>query len=219
MPSSVLPLMLCVFSFTTGEFVVAGILPDVAGDLAVSIPTTGLLVTAYATGMIVGGPLLTALTTRFARKRLLLALVAVGVAGNLASALAPDYAVLFAARVVSAFVVATFFAVAVVTATSMAAPGKQASTVAKLAFGMNLGMILGAPIGTVIGHSLGWRATFLAIAALTAIALAIDREAGAGPAAGHDRLCTRRAASVPRPRRAAGDRPLCGGQCRGPCRC
>lgn len=171
MPLNVLPLLLCVFSFTTGEFVAAGILPDMARDLGVSIPATGLLVTAYAIGMIVGGPLLTALTACFARKRLLIALVSVGVAGNLASALAPDYSVLFAARLGSAFVVATFFAVAVVTATSMAEPGKQASIVAKLALGMNLGMILGAPIGTLIGHNFGWRATFLGVAVFTAVAL------------------------------------------------
>jgi DHA1 family inner membrane transport protein len=170
---SVLSLMLCVFSITTGEFVLAGILPDVAGGLGVSIPAAGLLVTAYAIGMIAGGPLLTALTPRFPRKPLIVVLLVVAVAGNVASALAPTYAVLFAARVVTALVTATFFANAIVIATSMAPPGKQASTVSQLVFGMNLAMILGAPIGTFVGNTFGWRATFVSIAASTSLGLAL----------------------------------------------
>lgn len=165
----VLTLMLCVFGITTGEFVIAGILPEVAADLAVSIPAAGLLVTAYALGMIVGGPVLTALTARFARKPLISALLGVALAGNLASTLAPGYPVLFGARMISACVVATFFANAIVIAAASAPPDRQASTVAKLALGMNLAMILGAPLGTAIGHALGWRATF---AAITAVCLA-----------------------------------------------
>src|SRR5687767_11006926 len=99
-----LALLVCVFGVTTGEFVVAGILPAVAGDLDVSIPAAGLLVTAYALGMIVGGPLLTALTAGRPRKRLVLGLLVVAVIGNLLSALAPGYGVLFAARIVTALV-------------------------------------------------------------------------------------------------------------------
>lgn len=171
MPSSVFSLMLCVFGVTTGEFVIAGILPDIAGQLKVSIPAAGLLVTAYAIGMIVGGPLLTALTARFPRKPLIIVLLVVAVVGNLASALAPAYALLFAARVVTALVVSTFFANAIVIAASAAPPGKQASTVAKLAFGMNLAMILGAPIGTFIGTGFGWRSTFVAIALVCTLGL------------------------------------------------
>ncbi|QFY08738.1 MFS transporter [Nonomuraea phyllanthi] len=183
-------LMLCVFGITTGEFVIAGILPDVAGDLAVSIPAAGLLVTAYAIGMIVGGPALTALTARFPRKPLILILLGVTIAGNLASALAPAYGVLFAARIVTALVTSTFFANAVVIAVSAAAPGRQASTVSKLVFGMNLSMILGAPLGTLIGDQYGWRATFLAIAACCAAGLALvsrqvpDARSGSGSGAG-----------------------------------
>lgn len=164
MQPNLFSLMLCVFGITTGEFVVAGILPDIADDLAVSVPAAGLLVTAYAVGMIAGGPLLTALTARFRRKPLLLALLGVAVAGNVASALAPVYGLLFAARVVTAFVTATFFATAIVAATSAQPPEKQGSTVAKLVLGMNLAMVLGAPLGTVIGTAYGWRATFAAIA-------------------------------------------------------
>ncbi|MEU6789263.1 MFS transporter [Nonomuraea angiospora] len=170
---SVPSLMLCVFGITTGEFVIAGILPGIAADLAVSIPAAGLLVTAYAIGMIVGGPVLTALTARFPRKPLILVLLGITIAGNLASALAPGYGVLFAARVVTSLVTSTFFANAIVIAVSAAAPGKQASTVSKLVFGMNLSMILGAPIGTFIGNAHGWRATFLVVAACCAAGFAL----------------------------------------------
>lgn len=168
---AILSLMLCVFGITTGEFVIAGILPDIADDLAVSIPAAGLLVTAYAIGMIIGGPVLTALTARFARRPLILVLLAIVIIGNLASVLAPTYAVLFAARIVTSLVTSTFFANAIVIAASTARPGKQASTVSKLVFGMNLSMILGAPIGTFIGNGLGWRATFVAIAGCCALGL------------------------------------------------
>ncbi|MFI6738449.1 MFS transporter [Nonomuraea sp. NPDC050451] len=170
---SVPSLMLCVFGITTGEFVIAGILPGIAADLKVSIPAAGLLVTAYAIGMIVGGPVLTALTARFPRKPLILVLLGITIAGNLASALAPAYGVLFAARIVTALVTSTFFANAIVIAVSTAAPGKQASTVSKLVFGMNLSMILGAPIGTFIGNDHGWRATFLVVSACCAAGFAL----------------------------------------------
>ncbi|MDN0200816.1 MFS transporter [Streptomyces sp. S.PNR 29] len=163
--------MLCVFGITTGEFVIAGILPDVADDLTVSVPTAGLLVTAYAIGMIIGGPVLTALTARSARKPLVLGLLVIVVAGNLASALAPAYSVLFVARVVTALVTATFFANAIVIAASTAPPGKQASTVSRLVFGMNLSMMLGAPLGTLVGDRFGWRATFGVIAVVCLLGL------------------------------------------------
>ncbi|MGY2062542.1 MFS transporter, partial [Nocardia gipuzkoensis] len=161
----------CVFGITTGEFVIAGILPDLATDLGVSIPAAGLLVTAYAIGMIVGGPTLTALTTRYPRKPLMVVLLGVAVLGNLVSALAPTYGVLFAARVITATITSTFFANAVVTAVSTAPEGKQASTVSKLVFGMNVAMILGAPLGTFIGSHYGWRATFVAITVVGVLGL------------------------------------------------
>lgn len=166
-------LMLCVFGITTGEFVLAGILPGVAAGLDVSIPAAGLLVTAYALGMIVGGPLLTALTARYPRKPLIVVLLAVAVVGNLASAVAPAYAVLFAARVVTALVTATFFANAIVIVATAAPPDRQASAVSRLVLGMNLAMVLGAPLGTLVGTRLGWRATFVAIALCCLVGLAL----------------------------------------------
>lgn len=183
MPLPLLSLLLVVFALTTGEFVIAGILPDVAGDLSVSIPSAGLLVTAYALGMIVGGPVVTLLTARVARKPLLVGLIAVAVVGNVGSAVAPNYALLLLSRSVAGLVVATFFAVAITTAVSMAPAGKQASTVAKLTLGMNLGIILGAPVGTLIGQSLGWQATFVAVAAVSfAGLLLVRRFVPTGPA-------------------------------------
>jgi DHA1 family inner membrane transport protein len=172
-PLPMLSLTLVVFSFTTGEFLIAGILPDVAADLAVSIPSAGLLVTAYALGMILGGPLVTVPTARLPRKPLVIGLIAVSVVGNLGSAIAPTYPVLLATRFVAGLVVATFFAVAVATAMSMAPAGKEASTVAKLTVGMNLGVVLGTPVGTVLGQHLGWRAPFAVIAAVSLAALAL----------------------------------------------
>lgn len=164
-------LMFCVFSITTGEFVVAGILPSVAADLKITVGTAGLLVTAYAVGMIIGGPVLTALTARVDRKRLMLILLGVAVLGNLSSAFVPTFSLLLAARVVTALVTSTFFAQAIVVAIRSAAPDRAATAVARLAFGMNLAMIIGAPLGTAIGGQWGWRATFAAIAAACLIGL------------------------------------------------
>ncbi|WP_205718698.1 MFS transporter [Actinomadura sp. WMMA1423] len=171
MPPSLLSLMLVVFGLTTGEFVIAGILPDVAGDLSVSVPAAGRLVSAYALGMIIGGPVVTALTARVPRKPLMTGLIAVSILGNLGSAAAPDYPVLLAARFLAGLVVATFFAVAVATAVSTAPAGREASTIAKVALGLNLGIVLGTPLGTLVGQRLGWQATFASVAALSAAAL------------------------------------------------
>jgi MFS transporter, DHA1 family, inner membrane transport protein len=173
MPLPVLSLMLVVFSLTTGEFVIAGLLPDVATDLSVPVAAAGLLVTAYAVGMIVGGPVVTALTARVARKPLIAGLVVVAVIGNLGSVFAPDHTWLLVSRFVAGLVVATFFAVAIATAVAMAPAGREASAVAKVALGMNLGMVLGTPLGTFVGQQFGWRAAFTAVAALGLVALAM----------------------------------------------
>ncbi|MFI6168999.1 MFS transporter [Nocardia sp. NPDC051052] len=171
MRPAVFSLMLVVFSLTTGEFVIAGILPEVADGLSVSVAAAGMLVTAYAIGMIVGGPVVTVLTARVARKPLVAGLVLFSVLANAGSAIAPNYAVLLVMRGAAGLVVATFFAVAIATAVSTAEPGKEAAAVARVALGMNLGIVLGTPIGAVIGQSWGWRATFVAVALCTAAAL------------------------------------------------
>lgn len=170
-PLPLLSLMLCALGFATAEFVIAGILPVVATGLSISTPSAGFLVTAYALGMIVGGPVLTVLTARIPRKSLMVSLITVFIIGNLVSAVSPNYPILLTSRAVSGLVVATFFAIAIVTAVSMARPDKQASAIAKVALGLNLGIVLGAPVGTLIGQNFGWRATFLAIAAFQMVAL------------------------------------------------
>lgn len=164
-------LMLVVFGLTTGEFVIAGILPEVAAGLNVSVSSAGMLVTAYAIGMIVGGPVVTVSTARVARKRLVVGLVLFAVLANAGSAIAPNYVVLLLMRGAAGLVVATFFAVAIATAVSTAVPGREAAAVARVALGMNLGIVLGTPIGAAIGQSLGWRATFVAVALCAAVAL------------------------------------------------
>jgi DHA1 family inner membrane transport protein len=168
---SILSLTLCAFSVTTAEFVIAGILPEVASGLSVSIPEAGHLVTAYAIGMIIGGPLVTLLTARLPRKPLAIALLLTFFLANLATAAALDYYFVLAARLISGLVVSTFFALAIVTAASLAGPGRQAAAIAMVAMGFNLAMILGAPLGTVIGQQAGWRATFLTISVLVAAAV------------------------------------------------
>ncbi|WP_039800027.1 MFS transporter [Nocardia araoensis] len=173
MRPAVFSLMLVVFSLTTGEFVIAGILPEVANGLDVSVAAAGALVTAYAVGMIAGGPVVTVLTARVARRPLVIGLVLVAILANLGSALAPNYVVLMASRCAAGSVVATFFAVAIATAVSTARPGSEAAAVARVALGMNLGIVLGTPLGAAIGRSLDWRATFAAVALCSAAALGL----------------------------------------------
>ncbi|WP_370933987.1 MFS transporter [Amycolatopsis sp. cg13] len=193
MPLSVFSLLLVVFSLTTGEFVIAGILPDVAAGLSVSVGSAGLLVTAYAIGMIVGGPLVTLATARVPRKPLIAGLIVVSMVGNLGSAFAPGYALAVVSRFVAGLVVATFFAVAIATVVSMAPPGKAVSTIAKVTMGLNLGIVAGSPLGTVLGHHLGWRATFEAVAVVSGIALLlvlrfVPAQAAAGSVRGELRV-------------------------------
>jgi DHA1 family inner membrane transport protein len=161
--------MLCVFSVGTAEYVITGILPGLATDLDVSIPAAGALVTAYALAVVVGGPLLTAATIRVPRRPLMLSLMALFIVGNIVAALAPNYEVLMAARVLSALTHSTFFAVCIVVASSLVAPRQQASAIAKVALGLNLATVLGVPLGTIIGQQFGWRATFGSIAAVSLI--------------------------------------------------
>jgi DHA1 family inner membrane transport protein len=167
----VLSLLLVVFGLTTGEFVIAGILPDVAAGVGVDVPAAGLLVTAYALGMIVGGPVVTVMTAKVPRKRLILGLTAVAVAANAGSAVAQGYVLLVVSRFVAGLVIATFFAVAIATVVRMAEPGREASTVARVTLGLNLGIVLGTPMGTFVGQLFGWRATFAAVSVICAVGL------------------------------------------------
>lgn len=172
MPIPVLALMLGVFCVGTAEVAISGLLPEVAADLAVTVPTTGLLVTGYALGVTVIGPLVTLLTTKVPRKQLVLGLMAVFVVGNLASVVAPSYGVLMAARVFTATSHGTFVAVAFYLAALISPPDRKGSAMAKIALGFNLANALGSPLGTLVGQRFGWRAAFVAIA-LVAVVTAV----------------------------------------------
>ncbi|MEU4116683.1 MFS transporter [Kitasatospora sp. NPDC028055] len=160
MPLPLLALMLGVFCVGTAEVVIAGILPEMSADLDVTIPTAGLLVTGYALGVTIGGPIITLLTTKWSRKGLLLSLMGVFIVGNVIAVLAPNYPTLMGARIFTSLSHGTFAAVAWHVAALMSPPDKQATAMAKIALGFNFANVLGSPIGTFIGQHFGWRATF-----------------------------------------------------------
>lgn len=168
----VLMLMLSAFAVATAEFVLVGVLPEVAADLAVSLPTAGALVTVYMIVVAVGGPVLTVLTRRLPRGPLLVGVMALALAAALLSAVAGSYAVLLTARVASALAQALFMAVASEIAMAAVPPAKQTGAVAKVFGGFAVATVIGLPIGTLVGQAYGWHATFLVVAGLAAVALA-----------------------------------------------
>jgi DHA1 family inner membrane transport protein len=168
----VLVLTLCAFAVATAEFVLVGVLPEVAGDLAVSLPTAGALVTVYMVVVAVGGPVLTVLTRRLPRGWLLVGVMALALVAALLSAAAGSYAVLLAARVGSALAQALFMAIASEIAMAAVPPARQTAAVAKVFGGFAVATVAGLPIGTLVGQAFGWHATFLFVAALTAAGLA-----------------------------------------------
>ncbi|TGS12307.1 MFS transporter [Mesorhizobium sp. M2E.F.Ca.ET.209.01.1.1] len=173
MPLALYALTAGAFGIGVTEFVIMGLLLDVSADLGVSISAAGLLISGYALGVVVGAPLLGALTGRLPRKTLLLALMVVFTVGNLACALAPDYWTLMAARVLTAFAHASFFGVGSVVATSLVAPNRKASAIALMFTGLTVANILGVPFGTWLGQAYGWRSTFLAVTLVGVIAFAV----------------------------------------------
>lgn len=170
-PVPVLALTMCAFCIGTAEFVVMGLLPDIARDLSVSIPLAGQVVTAYALGVVLGAPILAAATARLPRKLVLLLMVGVFIVGNFASAIAPNYVFLILARVLAAFAHGTMFGVGAVVAAGMVRPERQASAIGLMFLGLTLANILGVPLGTLVGQTFGWRATFGVITALGFVAL------------------------------------------------
>jgi len=147
-----------------------GLLPDVAHDLGITIPQAGLLITGYALGVVIGAPIVAAASIRVPRKTALLGMVGVFVVGNLLCGLAPNYAVLMIARVVTAFCHGAFFGIGSVVAADLVAPNRRASAIALMFGGLTLANVLGVPFGTALGNALGWRSTFLAIVAIGIIA-------------------------------------------------
>ncbi|MFR9756225.1 Cmx/CmrA family chloramphenicol efflux MFS transporter [Streptomyces sp. TR06-5] len=171
MPPAVLVLGLSVFALGTSEFMLSGLLEPLARDMDVSIPQAGLLVSAFAVGMVVGAPLLAAATLRLPRRTTLIALLAVFGLGQVAGALAPSYDVLFASRVVSALACAGFWAVGAAVAMSLVPVHARARAMAVMVGGISVANIVGVPAGAFLGQSAGWRSAFWAVAALSAVGL------------------------------------------------
>ncbi|MEU8764894.1 Cmx/CmrA family chloramphenicol efflux MFS transporter, partial [Streptomyces sp. NPDC048659] len=171
MPLAVYILGLSVFALGTSEFMLSGLLPPIAEDMDVSIPTAGLLISAFAVGMVVGAPLLAVATLRLPRKATLTALISLFGLGQIAGALAPNYAVLFASRVVSALACAGFWALGAAVAIAMVPVGSRARAMAVMIGGLSIANVLGVPAGAFLGEHLGWRSAFWAVGAASAIAL------------------------------------------------
>ncbi|MFE6164776.1 MFS transporter [Streptomyces sp. NPDC056486] len=172
MPLALLALAVGAFGIGTTEFVMMGLLPNVADDLGISIPTAGHLVSAYALGVVIGAPLLAAVTARMPRRRVLIGLMVLFVVGNALSAAAPDYHWLMAARFLSGLPHGAFFGVGAVVATGLVAPERKARSVSLMFLGLTVANIVGVPVATAMGQQLGWRATFLAVSAIGLVAIA-----------------------------------------------
>ncbi|MFE2557104.1 MFS transporter [Streptomyces sp. NPDC059352] len=171
MPLALLALAVGAFGVGTTEFVVMGLLPEIAGDYGVSIPTAGLLVTGYALGVVVGAPLLTALGNKVSRKRMLMFLMGLFVAGNILSAIAPSFGMMLTGRVIASLAHGSFFGIGSVVAAGLVAPDKKAGAIATMFTGLTVANIVGVPLGTFIGQEVGWRTTFALVAALGVIGL------------------------------------------------
>lgn len=170
-PLALLALTLGAFAIGTTEFVIVGLLPTIAADLQVSLPSAGLLVSLYALGVAIGAPVLTALTGRVPRKTLLVALMLVFTVGNLVAYLAPGYNSLIVARILTGLAHGVFFSIGSIIATSVVPKEKAASAIAIMFTGLTVALVTGVPLGTFIGQHLGWRATFLAVSGLGVVAL------------------------------------------------
>jgi len=171
MPIALFALTLSAFAIGTTEFVIVGLIPTMAADLNVSLPSAGLLVSLYASGVAIGAPVLTALTGNWNRKNVLLAVMALFVAGNLLAWQAPGYSTLILARILTGLAHGVFFSIGSTIATGLVAKDKAASAIAIMFTGLTVALVTGVPLGTWIGQSFGWQSTFLVVALLGLIAL------------------------------------------------
>jgi DHA1 family inner membrane transport protein len=172
MPKSLLALAVAAFGIGTSEFVIMGLLPDLAKSFSVSIPKAGVLVSAYALSVTFGSPLIALLLARTGRKRALLLLMGIFVTGNLLCALAPNYELLLGARVLTALCHGAFFGIGSVVATNLAPYNQRTQAVTLMFSGLMIANVLGVPAGTALGQAFGWRAAFLALIPVGLIALA-----------------------------------------------
>jgi DHA1 family inner membrane transport protein len=170
MPLALFVLALSAFAIGTTEFVILGLLPDVARNLQVSIPSAGWLITGYALGVAIGAPVMALATAALPRKRALLILMAIFIFGNVLCAIATGYGFLMVARVITALCHGAFFGIGSVAAAALVAPHRQAQAVALMFTGLTLANVLGVPLGTALGQFSGWRSTFYAVALLGVVA-------------------------------------------------
>jgi DHA1 family inner membrane transport protein len=171
MPLQVWILTLAAFAIGTAEFVIAGVLPQVAASLRISEGKAGNLITAYALAIVVGGPILTLWLARFEKRTVLIGLMALFIAGNLIGALTTDYSVLLASRVVAGLTQGPFYGIGAVVATKLVSEKLAGQAVGQMFAGLTLANVLGVPAGTWIGNAFGWNVTFFVISALGAIAV------------------------------------------------
>jgi len=173
--SAVLALGVGSFAIGTGEFVIMGLLPDVAQDLAVSIPQAGHVISAYALGVVIGAPLLAVLAANWPRRTLLIALMVLFAAGNFASAMAPGYLSLNLLRFVAGLPHGTFFGVAALVAASLAPPERRVTAVALVMSGLATATLVGVPLAAWLGQHFGWRAAFVLVGAIAVLACVLIR--------------------------------------------
>ncbi|GAA2130744.1 MFS transporter [Kitasatospora kazusensis] len=188
MPLALLALAIGAFGIGTTEFVITGLLPQVADSFDVTIPSAGILVTGYALGVVAGAPLLAALGSRIPRKRMLMLLMGLFVLGNALSAVAPDFGLLLAGRVVASLAHGAFFGIGSVLAADLVAPHRKAGAIALMFTGLTVANVVGVPLGTLVGQHFGWRTTFALVAAIGLVGLAGIAAlvpARPGPGAGH----------------------------------
>ena len=171
MPLALFALTISAFAIGTTEFVIVGLIPTIAADLQVSLPSAGLLVSLYALGVAIGAPMLTALTGRMPRKTLLIGLMVLFTLGNLLAWKAPGYMSLMTARVLTGLAHGVFFSIGSTLATSLVPKEKAASAIAIMFTGLTVALVTGVPLGTFIGQHFGWHETFLAVSLLGIIAL------------------------------------------------
>ena len=172
MPIGLLALALGGFGIGLTEFVIMGLLPDLAADFEVTEAAAGWLISGYALSVVVGALVVTAAVTRLPRKQVLIALMVLFIIGNLICALAPSYSVMMVGRVIAALCHGSFFGIGSVLAADMVAPQKRAGAIAIMFTGLTVANVLGVPFGTLLGQSVGWRATFWAITVIGVVALA-----------------------------------------------
>ncbi|OEG73194.1 MFS transporter [Shewanella colwelliana] len=170
-PLQVWILTLAAFAIGTAEFVIAGILPQVANALSITEGQAGYLISAYALAIVFGGPILTIYLAKFNKKRVLTGLMVLFILGNLLSAFAPDYNILFASRVITGLVQGPFYGIGAVVATNLVSERMAGRAVGQMFAGLTLANVLGVPGGTWIGLQFGWHTTFITVAALGLIAM------------------------------------------------